>query len=192
MLKGLSKVRQWYALCISRFSRSMNSSTRSRVHKRSTVRNQTTSSLACDSHIPNVPSPTSESRPTQFWEVNNISFNRVLSSYLFHGCVWNPVATKVEITQAGIEGSEKRLVGPRDCWLEGGKHVHELPTNVLLEISLWKVGLDQGGHCCGVTLLYHILKKEENALVNERAGRSIFLLQDSDQILSCSITSGQT
>lgn len=122
----------------------------------------------------------------------NISFNWVLSSYLFHGCVWNPVATKVEITQAGIEGSEKRLVGPRDCGLEGGKHVHELPTNILLEISLWKVGLDQGGHCCGVTLLYHILKKEENTLVNGRAVRSIFLLQDSAPILCCSITSGQT
>lgn len=70
----------------------------------------------------------------------------------------------MEITQAGIEGSEKRLVRPRDCGLEGGKHVHKLSTNVLLEISLREVGLDQGGHCCGVTLLYHVLKKEENTL----------------------------
>lgn len=70
MLKGLSKVRQWYALCISKFSRLMNSATCSHVHKRSTVRNQTTSSLVCDSHIPNMPSSTPESRATQFGEVN--------------------------------------------------------------------------------------------------------------------------
>lgn len=70
MLKGLSKVRQWYALCISKFSRLMNSATCSHVHKRSTVRNQTTSSFVCDSHIPNTPSSTPESRATQFWEVN--------------------------------------------------------------------------------------------------------------------------
>lgn len=91
-----------------------------------------------------------------------------LSSYLFHGCVWNSVAAKVEIIQAGVEGSEERLVGPWDCGLEGGKHVHQLSTYVLLEISLWEVGLDQEGHCCGVTLLYHVLKMEENTLWSPR------------------------